>query len=168
MQADHMADRDQTFFDALRDLAADQRRPPIGALREVWPTLAGDTFAARTRPVAWRPPATLVLTAASEAWLKETARHRSQLLQRLNRRLPFEIEAIELTDHPSPGEFDQTPTGGSGDAETNAADSDAPDENTRLDDLRDRLDPEDLAALERLPDHLRKPLLKSHPALDDD
>jgi len=163
-----MPDRDQTFFDALRDLATDQRRPPIGALREVWPTLAGDTFAARTRPVAWRPPATLVLTAASEAWLNETARHRSQLLRRLNRRLPFQIEAIELTDRPSPGEFEQTPTGRSDATDPDAGDSDAADEATRLDDLRDRLDPDDLAALERLPDHLRKPLLKSHPALDDD
>lgn len=153
---------DDTFRDALRKLTAD--RPPISSLRDAWTTLAGETFASHTRPIGWErsrgsehEEVILHITADSSAWLTELARRRAQLLERLNQRLPTDIDGIEIADRPDPTEFPRN----SNHSETQITSETSTRE--RNGHLRNKLDDDENALLDELPEDLRSAVLGAHP-----
>lgn len=68
-------------------------------LDEIWESLLGEELAANTRPLSLQE-GHLKVAVASTMWLHELARHRRELLRRLNHVLPEQLKELELVPDP--------------------------------------------------------------------
>ena len=65
-------------------------------LEAAWPALVGREMARRTRPRAWSE-GTLHIDVSTHAWVQELSFHREELLGRIQRLFPWQLERLHLS-----------------------------------------------------------------------
>ena len=136
--------------DILEESAARSDGPSPDLLAEVWETLVGRELAGVTRPESLED-GVLTITAGSEEWKAELVERKLPLLRRIDDRLPWPVDELELDAGDLPQASRSPPRSG---GETETTDPTDVEVDAQTEEALAGVDPEIGETLKRIRQHL--------------